>query len=72
MIEVIRNARGEQRVVAQFHKEASQTRDGCGANNAPHRAARSDPLGLARGKLFAAQKKLAQDDKQTARLSNKA
>jgi hypothetical protein len=33
---------GKFEAARQFNKEASQTRDCCGANNAPHRAARLD------------------------------
>jgi hypothetical protein len=43
--------------VAQFDREAIQTRDYCVAKNATRRADRPDP--------FAAQKALAQDDNQT-------
>jgi hypothetical protein len=55
--------------VVQFDKEASQTRDYCVAallskSGATRRATRPDPLGKARGRLFAAQKALAQDDKR--------
>jgi hypothetical protein len=53
------------------NQEANQTRDYCGANSAPHRAARPGPirsLMLSLGRLFAAQKRLAQDDNQTVSL----
>jgi hypothetical protein len=36
-------------VVVQFDREASQARDCCGANRAPHRAARPDPSLRKRG-----------------------
>jgi hypothetical protein len=49
-------------VVAQFDEEASQTRDCCAAI-AALRAARPDSLDYARDRLFAVQKRLAQDDK---------
>jgi len=52
--------------VAQFGKEASQARDYGIAKNATLRAARPDPFGFAQGRLFAAQRTLAQDDKQAA------
>ncbi len=69
-------------VVAQFGKEASQARDygvaknpsaplvprGCSGQAATLRAARPDPFGFAQGRIFAAQRALAQDDKQTALL----
>jgi len=54
-------------VVVQVGQEASQTRDYCVAKNATHCAARPDPR-QARGRLFAAQRTLAQDDNQTALL----
>ena len=58
-----------------FDKEASQTRDYCVAallskSGATRRATRPDPLGKARGRLFAAQKALAQDDKLVLRWLN--
>src|SRR5258707_15607849 len=55
-------------VVAQFGKEASQARDYGVAKNATLRAARPDPFGFAQGRLFAAQRALAQDGRQTAPL----
>jgi hypothetical protein len=58
-------------LVLQFDKEASQARDYCGANAAPR--SRGSPGSLrhsAQGRLFAAQNRLAQDDKQTAPLRN--
>jgi hypothetical protein len=50
--------------VSQFEidKEASQTRDHCAAQKAALRAARPDPFDFAQGRLFATQKRLAQDD----------
>ena len=53
------------RVVGQFEAEASQTRDSGVAKSATLRAARPDSLDFARGRLFAAQKQLAQDDNET-------
>jgi len=46
-----------------FEKEASQTRDFGVAKSATLRAARPDSLDFTRDRLFAAQKRLAQDDK---------
>jgi len=59
-------------IVGQFETEASQARDSGVAKSALRRAslaqgklraARPDSLDFARDKLFAAQKRLAQDDK---------
>src|SRR5271169_7107341 len=52
----------------RVNKEASQTPDYCIAKSAMLRAARPDPFDFAQGKLFAAQKALAQDDKSTLTL----
>jgi hypothetical protein len=54
----------------EIKEEASQTRVSCGAKGAPHRAARSGPvrpLALSQGRLFTAQKRLAQDDNSRLR-----
>jgi hypothetical protein len=60
---------GKFEAARQFNKEASQTRDCCGANNAPHRAARLDSHSTlprdARprsGQALAAQSTLARND----------
>ena len=63
-------------VVAQFDKEASQTRDYCVAKDATlrlrsgqaPRAARPDSLDFARDRLLAAQRTLARDDNQAEAL----
>jgi hypothetical protein len=47
----MQSAENNRPVVAQFDKEASQTRDYRGAKNAPHRAARPDSS-LRKGRLL--------------------
>jgi len=49
----------------QFDKEAILTRGWCVAKNATLRADRPDSLDFARDRLFATQKRIAQDDRQT-------